>query len=195
MSITQVSGYYNQGYIPRTYGVQSVQPTQYNTYTPDQYNTSVVTGNPILDYPISAVVDNPSVAKRLGWFLINSPSKLLSVGAGWGGIGRFFVNLIAGNVPIITSSAKAQQISNDVSRWIGKSDLLRTGADPISATLLQDVGIMNVNDLAMITNPVDQNVLHQRITMAASSRGVTPPTFGMLVSWINTAIQLPKMIK
>lgn len=166
-----------------TYGSDSYTPT---SYTASAMGTTSYTA-------LSSIINDPSAANRLGMFMINSPSRLLSVGAGWGSVGRFIVNVLSGNVPLVTSAQKQQEISSNVGRWISSADLIRTGATPFHATLLQDVGIWNVKDLAMIANPTDQGVLAQRLQMAASARGSGDfPNAMMVGSWVQSAVMLPK---
>lgn len=141
---------------------------------------------------ISAIVSDPQAASRFNMFMINSPDRLLKVGAGLGGVGRFFVNMLAGSVPLFTSSAKQQEVNNNVRLWLSSADLVRTGANPTHATLLQDVGIWNVRDLTLYGNPSDQAVLTQRLAGAAAARGVMDmPNQGMVSSWVQASFQLP----
>lgn len=170
----------------------SSQPTyRTDSYTPTAYSASSMGATSYT--ALSSIINDPSAANRLGMFMINSPSRLLSVGAGWGSVGRFIVNVLSGNVPLVTSAQKQQEISSNVGRWISSADLIRTGASPFHATLLQDVGIWNVKDLAMIANPTDQGVLAQRLQMAASARGSGDfPNAMMVGSWVQSSIMLPK---
>lgn len=143
---------------------------------------------------ISAIVGDPSAASRFSLFMINTPQRLLSVGGGMGVVGRAFLNLLAGSVPMFTSSAERAQISNNVRGWLSSADLVRTGAAPQQANLLQDVGVWSAQDLAVYVNPADQSVLAQRLAGAAGARGwggvaPSPQQVGM---WVAAAVQLPK---
>lgn len=189
--------YTNYGWGYSAPGVQSAPATggsqtayRSDSYTPSAYMAT--TGSTSYN-ELSSIITDPSAASRLSMFMINTPSRLLTVGAGWGSVGRFIVNVLSGNVPLVTSAQKQQEISSNVSRWISSADLVRTGASAFHATLLQDVGIWNVKDLSMITNPSDQGVLAQRLQMAASARGSSDfPNAGMVGSWVQSSIMLPK---
>lgn len=143
---------------------------------------------------ISAIVSDPSAASRFSLFMINTPQRLLSVGGGMGVVGRAFLNLLAGNVPLFTSSAERAQISSNVRTWLSSADLVRTGAAPAQATLLQDVGIWSAQDLAVYVNPADQAVLAQRLAGAAGARGWggVAPSAQQVGMWVATAVQVPK---
>ena len=141
---------------------------------------------------ITSIVSDPKAASRFSLFMINSPSRLLTVGAKFGVVGRAFLNMLAGNVPLFTSAAQSNEISNNVRTWISSADLVRTGANPTHAMLLQDVGIWNVQDLTVYVNPADQSVLAGRLAGAAAARGVMDvPNPQMVSSWVQTANQLP----
>jgi len=170
-----------------------------NAYAqPDAYSKTYAqaspTGNPATpSYPVSSIIEDMTVSSRYSLFFINNTNRLLSLGTTWGGVGRFILNALAGNVPIFTSSDKSQLISSNVSRWVGRADLLRVGASPVHTVLFQDVGVMNMNDLSYITNPMDQGVLCQRLQMAGAARGIMDiPTIGMVQQWVQIAQTLPK---
>jgi len=170
--------------------------------TPNPYNTGDVlqttnystapTGNS--SYPVGQLMfEDPSLASRFSKFFLGSSNTILKLGSNW--LGRAFINLVAGNVPIFTSSQASLQISNNVSTWIARSDLVRTGATPYQSALLQDVGIRNVSDLATVQNPTDQSILASRISTASIARGQPIVVDQSIVSsWVSSAIQLPKYL-
>lgn len=143
---------------------------------------------------IGSIVGDSAAASRLSAFLINTPDRLLKVGAGLGVVGRFFVNVLSGSVPMFTSSAQQAQIKQNVFGWISSADLMRTGATPNQSRMMQDVGLWNVQNLTLYTNPADQAVLAQRLAGAAAARGLMAeaPNQGMVSAWVNAAIGLPK---
>jgi hypothetical protein len=143
---------------------------------------------------IGSIVGDSAAASRLSAFLINTPDRLLKVGAGLGVVGRFFVNVLSGSVPMFTSSAQQTQVKQNVFGWISSADLLRTGATPNQTRLLQDVGIWNVQNLTLYGNPADQAVLAQRLAGAAAARGMMgeAPNQGMVGAWVNASMALPK---
>ncbi len=143
---------------------------------------------------LSAIVSDSGAASRFSLFMINSPERLLKVGGGMGAVGRGFLNLLAGNIPLFTSSAQRAQISGNVQLWLSSADLVRTGANAIQATLLQDVGVYKAQDLALYTNPSDQGVLAQRLAGAAAARGVMgqAPPAQTVGAWVQAAVQAPK---
>lgn len=143
---------------------------------------------------LSAIVSDAGTASRFSLFMINSPERLLKVGGGMGAVGRGFLNLLAGNIPLFTSSAQRAQISNNVQLWLSSADLVRTGANAIQATLLQDVGVYKAQDLALYTNPSDQGVLAQRLAGAAAARGMMDqaPPAQLVGAWVQAAVQAPK---
>lgn len=176
--------------------VGNAPPAGYNAYQQDGWSGQTYAASAPVSMAasgsISSIVGDSSAASRMSLFFINSPQRLLSVGAGMGSVGRTFINLLAGNVPLFTSSAKAQQISTNVRHWISSADLVRTGASAFHTALLQDVGIWNARDLAMLVNPMDQSVLAQRLQAAAAARGTADfPTPQMVGSWVGAATQLP----
>ena len=130
-----------------------VPPTNYPTdgFSPSSsYASLASTPN---SYPLSQIMfEQPSLSSRMGTFFMGSSDSFLKVGTTW--IGRQFINLLSGNIPILTSKSAATQISNNINLWLGRSDLVRVGANPFEASLLQEVGVKNVNDLAILTNPV-----------------------------------------
>lgn len=196
--------------------INGVSSTQYiysgttsNTSGPaPTYNTTSAYGNDgfapttnysmaastILSYPISQIImEDASLAGRYDTWFMGTSDKFLRVGSNW--LGKAFLNLLAGNIPLLTSSEKSTQISNNINLWLGRSDLVRTGATPFQSMLLQDTGIKNINDLAIVTNPADQTVLAQMMMAAAVNRGQTvyvdQPTIN---SWVIAAQQLPKYL-
>ena len=183
-------------YAPAT-GTASATTTggTYGTaYQMDAYSGSSYATSAAASGSISAIVTDPKAASRFSLFLINSPSRLLAVGGGMGVVGRAFLHMLAGSVPLFTSSAERAQISNNVRLWLSSADLVRTGATPAQANLLQDVGVWTAQDLSVYVNPTDQSVLAQRLAAAAGARGwpgtaPAPQTVGM---WVAAAIQAPK---
>ena len=145
-----------------------------------------------VSFPISQIIsEDPALASKFSKFFLGTSDRLLRVGTNW--LGRFLVNIVAGNIPLFTSSTVSTQISNNVNLWIGRSDLVRAVGNPYNAILLQDVGIKNVNDLAVISNPSDQAVISQMMTAASANRGQPVFIDPMTVSgWVATAQQLPK---
>lgn len=195
-AVAGTSSYY--GYTP-VQGAAVVAPA--SGYTASAYQMDTYSGGSY--YPaqsmaaeggISAIVSDPSAASRMSLFLINSPDRLLKVGAGLGVVGRFFINMLAGSVPLFTSSAQQAQIKQNVFGWLSSADLLRVGATPNQTRMLQDVGIWNVQDLTLYGNPADQAVLAQRLMGAAAARGLgaEAPHAGMVGAWVQAAMQLPK---
>lgn len=181
-----------------TQGVVPVAPTGTSytgAYQSDVYSgTSYAPTSMAASGTISSIVTDPKAASRFSLFMINSPQRLLSIGGGMGAIGRGFINLLAGNIPLFTSAAESYQISNNVRLWLSSADLVRTGAAPAQATLLQDIGIWKAQDLAIYVNPADQGVLAQRMAGAAAARGMmgVAPSAAQVGMWVQTAIQAPK---
>lgn len=181
-----------------TQGVTPVAPTgtpYTGAYQSDVYSgTSYAPTSMAASGTISSIVTDPKAASRFSLFMINSPQRLLSIGGGMGAIGRGFINLLAGNIPLFTSAAESYQISNNVRLWLSSADLVRTGAAPAQATLLQDIGIWKAQDLSIYVNPADQAVLAQRMAGAAAARGMVgmAPSAGQVAMWVQTAIQAPK---
>lgn len=185
------------GYAPPTSGpvapanVTAGQTTPYqnDAYAGNAYattNTSMAASG-----SISSIVSDPGAASRFSLFFINTPDRLLSVGAGLGAVGRGFLNLLAGNVPLFTSSARSAEISNNVRVWMSSADLMRTGANSNHAVLLQDVGIWKAQDLAVYYNPADQSVLSQRMAAAGAARGIMDiPSPAMINSFVQAANQV-----
>jgi len=174
----------------------SVPGTTFNAYRTDSFspsaNLSATTST--ISYSISQIMmEDVSLSSRFNSWFIGTSDRFLRVGSNW--LGKAFLNLVAGNIPLLTSSEKSTQISNNISLWLGRSDLVRTGATPFQAMLLQDTGIKNINDLAIISNPADQAVLSQMVSAAAAARGqsvfVDPAMIG---NWVSTAQQLPKYL-
>ena len=190
------SSYY--GYAPTgttTVGTTSTSSTV-NPYQTDAYSGGAYYAAPSMaaSGSISSIVSDPAAASRMSLFLINTPERLLKVGAGLGVVGRFFVNMMAGSVPLFTSSAQQTQIKQNVFNWLSSADLLRVGATPNQTRFLQDSGIWNVQDLTLYVNPADQAVLAQRLAGAAAVRGMVAesPSAGQVATWVQAAIQLPK---
>lgn len=145
-------------------------------------------------YPVSQIIsENPTIAGKFSKFFVGSSSSLLRVGSS--SVGRFFLNMMAGNVPFFTNKTVSTQISNSINVWVGRSDLVRTGMNPIEATLFQEAGIKNVTDLSMIGNPADQGVLAQMVTAAGAAKGIPVQiTQSQVASWVAAAQQLPKYL-
>lgn len=188
--------YYGYAPPPPAGAPQAVGNTQggQNPYQSDAYagggyymaNTSMAASG-----SISSIVSDPKAASRFSLFMINTPDRLLTVGAGLGAVGRGFLNLLAGNVPFLTSSAQSTEISNNVRLWMSSADLMRTGANANHAVLLQDIGIWKAQDLAVYYNPADQAVLSQRMAGAAAARGITDvPTPAMIGGFVQAANQV-----
>jgi len=181
---TQSSGSVATG----AYGSSSAYQTDTYAGGTGYYQTSLAASG-----GISAIVNDPKAASRFSLFMINSPERLLKVGAGMGVVGRSFLNLLAGNVPLFTASAQSAEISNNVRTWMSSADLVRTGPSPTHAMLLQDVGVWKAQDLALYVNPADQHVLASRLAGAAAARGVPNiPTAQMVGSWVQVAHQVTK---
>ncbi len=185
------------GYAPTAQGAPPPQQAGYaphNAYQTDSYaGGQYARGNVSMaaSGSISSIVSDPAASRRFSMFMINSPDRLLKVGAGFGAVGRGFLNLLAGNVPLFTSSAKSAEISGNVRLWLSSADLMRTGANANHALLLQDVGIWNAQDLAVYYNPADQAVLSQRMAGAAAARGITDvPSPAMVGGFVQTAAQV-----
>jgi len=155
-------------------------------------NYSTPSTTSLTSYPVSQIMsEDPNLANRFSKFFLGSSNTLLKLGTNW--LGKAFINLIAGNVPLFTSNQASLQISNNISTWVSRSDLVRTGATPYQAALLQDAGIRNVNDLATVTNMTDQAILASRMTTASIARGQAIAVSPANVSaWVNSSLQLPK---
>lgn len=187
-------------YVNNTYGTQNTTNntqgyTNTNIYGNDGYTNSVsALGSGTNSYPVSQIImESPSIASKFSKFFIGSSSSLLKVGSN--SVGRFFLNLMAGNVPFITSKTVSTQISNNINVWVGRSDLVRTGMNPIEASLFQDAGIKNVTDLSLIANPSDQGVLAQMVNAAGAAKGIPvaiTPT--QVANWVAASQQLPKYL-
>lgn len=196
-----LDGVSSNPYINNTYNgtnvnqTNTVNTTTGNTYGGDNftYNNSL-SQSIISSYPISQIItESPSLASRFGTFFMSSSETFLKVGSNW--LGKSILNLLAGNIPLFTSTAVSTQISNNINTWLGRSDLVRTGMTPTHASIMQQIGIKNINDLAVITNPADQTVVAQMFNATATSTGV--PLFVdpmTIASWVNTATQLPKYL-
>ena len=143
-------------------------------------------------YPVSQLIaEDTATAGKFTKFFMGNSSSLLRVGSNW--LGKVVLNAIAGDIPFITSSANAARISNNVTLWVGRADLVRTGMNPIQAMVLQDAGIKNATDLSRITNLSDQAVLAQLANAAGANRGmnvgITPNNVS---TWVASSQQLSK---
>lgn len=200
--LNNVNGSSPTPYINNTSSGQSVNQTnQVNNstsgYRTDNYsatNSYSTLGSGTNSYPVSQIIsENPTIAGKFNKFFIGSSSSLLKVGSS--SVGRFFLNMMAGNVPFFTNKTVSTQISNSISVWVGRADLVRTGMNPTEATLLQEAGIKNVTDLALIGNPSDQSVLAQMATAAGAAKGIPLQINQTQVSnWVTAAQQLPKYL-
>lgn len=191
------SSYYGYAPVQRAASVPTTSSAAVNPYLADSYtggNDYYAPMSMAAQGGIGSIVGDSAAASRLSAFLINTPERLLKVGAGLGVVGRFVVNVLSGSVPMFTSSAQQAQIKQNVFGWISSADLLRTGATPNQTRMLQDVGIWNVQNLTLYTNPADQAVLAQRLAGAAAARGLMmeAPNQGMVSAWVNAAMGLPK---
>lgn len=144
-------------------------------------------------YPINLVVDDPSAASHLKFFFIGSASSLLKVGAS--PLGRSFLGLFAGAVPLFTPSAQASMIRSNVTMWVNRADMTRAGMDPMSAKVLQSAGVMGVADLARYASPMDQAMLAAKAAPIAAGMGIAPPNAATISLWVRTAQQLPPVIR
>mgnify|MGYP001559143999 CR=1 FL=1 len=170
--------------------VSSISSFKTDTFKPTASYTAL--SGEVPSYPISQMIpEDPAAANKFSKWFIGSSNTMLKLGSNW--LGKFFVNLVAGNVPIFTSTSVSTQISNNVNLWIGRSDLVRANMTPYQAMLLQDVAIKNLTDLSVVTNPNDQAVLAQMVTAASVTRQqpifVDAPT---VASWVAAAQALPK---
>ncbi len=191
-------------YINNSYGTPPVNQTgqtsgntgsPYNntdSFSPNSAYSTLGTGT--TSYPVSQIIsENPTIAGKISRFFIGSSSSLLRVGSN--SVGRFFLNMMAGNVPFLTNKTVSTQISNSINVWVGRADLVRTGMNPTEATLLQEAGIKNVTDLSMIGNPSDQGVLAQMATAAGAAKGMPVIiTQQQVSSWVANSQQLPKYL-
>lgn len=184
--------YYNYGPqgAPSTQGAyppQGANPYQMDGYSGQSYAMQSMQQGAV-GVQLSSIVGDPKALSRMNMFMINSSDRLLKVGAGFGVVGRFFVNMLAGKVPLFTSSAQAQQVENNVSTWLSSADLVRTGSTPFQTSLLQNEGIWKTKDLQFIVNPTDQSVLASRLTAASAAKG-QPQTItqGMVANWVAVA--------
>ena len=170
--------------------------TNQNPYGGDNfnYNNPVSTQSVISSYPISQIItESPSLASKFGKLFMSNSETFLKVGSNW--LGKSILNLLAGNIPLVTSASVSTQISNNINTWLGRSDLVRAGMTPIHASIMQQIGIKNISDLAVIKNPGDQAVVSQMFNATAASNGLPIMIDPMTVSsWSNTASQLPKYL-
>jgi hypothetical protein len=169
-------------------------PTQ--TYGNDSFAAryTSATGNPI-KLPVASIVDDPKVASRYNFFFMKSSEALLKVGGDGGSFGRFFLNVLAGAVPLLTPSGKREEISAKVLSWVGRADLVRSGCSPTDAKLLQSCGIATITDLARMGSPMDQATLAGRLAMAAYQYGMPVPNPASVANWVATAQTLPARVK
>lgn len=191
-------------YVNNSYGTQNTSQTTptAGTNNPAGYKTDGYTsstsystlGSGTNSFPVSQIIsENPTIASKFSKFFIGNSGSLLRVGST--SVGRFFLNMMAGNVPFLTSKTVSTQISNSINVWVGRSDLVRTGMNPIEATLLQEAGIKNVTDLSMISNPSDQSVLAQMVNAAGAAKGIPVMiTQPQVAGWVSAAQQLPKYL-
>lgn len=191
---TSSTSYTNIGNAQPVVNVAPSTPPISNNYPKDSFTTSgTYSATPTAQsYPISQLMyESPSTASRLSSFFMDSSDKFLRVGSNW--LGRTFINMLSGNIPFITSSAVSTQVSNNINTWLGRADLVRTGANPYQAMLLQDVGVKNLNDLSALRNAQDQATVAQLMTNASISRG-QPVTISPsnVTAWVTLAQQLPK---
>ena len=167
------------------------------SYTTDTFNTSssyaTTLASPSSMSISQLISEDPAMANRFSTFFMGTSDRFLKVGSSW--LGRSVLNLLAGNIPILTSSTASTQISNNINAWLGRADIVRAGTTAYEASVLQDVGIKNVNDLAAVTNPSDQAVVAQMMMAASASRGqplmVQPAN---VATWVARAQSLPKYL-
>lgn len=183
------------GYPPPVGGTAPTGQTG-QAYGGDAVGLSGAAGSPAGVGPIEAVVDQPSIAKRFRMALVNSTERLLKVGGDGGAVGRWFLGVLAGNLPFVTAPARKQEIQTQVFAWVGRADLMRTGMSAWDARLLQASGVANVNDLKLYGNPMDQQVLSMRIQAIAQSWGApTWPSAMNISAWVAAAQGLESRIK
>lgn len=189
-----VYGVQPTGYTYPTAPMGTTPPT--GTFAPDGFAAKFMsaTGTTI-QLPVASIVDDASVASRFNACFIKTSESLLKVGGDGGSFGRFFLNLLAGAVPLFTPASKRAEISTKVLNWVGQADLVRSGCSPTDAKLLQACGIFSITDLARITNPMDQATLSGRLQMTAYQYGYPPPAPASLASWVATAQTLPARVK
>jgi hypothetical protein len=172
-------------------------PTAQTTgYAPDSFAARYMsaTGTSI-QLPVAAIVDDAAVASRYNFCFMKSSEALLKVGGDGGSFGRFFLNVLAGAVPLLTPASKRAEISAKVLSWVGRADLVRSGCSATDARLLQSAGIFNISDLARMASPMDQATLAGRLAMSAYQFGYPPPTPAAVASWVATAQTLPVRVK
>jgi hypothetical protein len=189
-TLTGINPNYAPTMVRSSLPIASLSNYKTDRFTPTASYTAL-SGSPP-NYPISQIIpEDPAAASKFSKWFIGSSNTMLKLGSNW--LGKFFVNLVAGNIPIFTSTSVSTQISNNVNLWVGRSDLVRANVTPYQAMLLQDVAIKNINDLSVVTNPNDQAVLAQMVNAASVTRGqpifVDQPT---VASWVATAQTLPK---
>jgi hypothetical protein len=194
-SISSTSYTSNNYSVTNSGQTNNVLNTTSNPYGGDNftYNNSL-TQSIISSYPISQIItESPSLANRFSKFFMSNSETFLKVGSNW--LGKSILNLLAGNIPLITSKSVSTQISNNINIWLGRSDLVRVGMTPTHASIMQQIGIKNINDLSVITNPSDQTVVAQMFNSTATSIGIPLFVDAMTISsWVNTAKQLPKYL-
>jgi hypothetical protein len=181
-----------------TYGTTSTGTTTgtTGTYAPDGFAARYMsaTGNTIT-LPVAAVVDDAKVAGRFNACFIKTSESLLKVGGDGGSFGRFFLNVLAGAVPLFTPASKRAEISAKVLSWVGQADLVRSGCSATDAKLLQSCGIFNITDLSRMASPMDQATLAGRLQMAAYQYGFPVPNPASVATWVATAQTLPARVK
>jgi hypothetical protein len=168
-------------------------PASYGTDSFSSSNNYATLSTPS-SMPISQLIaEDPAMANRFSTFFMGTSDRFLKVGSSW--LGRSVLNLLAGNFPLLTSSTASTQISNNINAWLGRADIVRAGTTAYEASVLQDVGIKNINDLAAVTNPSDQAVVAQMMVAASTARGQTllvQP--GNVANWVAKAQSLPKYL-
>ncbi len=184
-------------YAPATGPTAPTSPTGGTTYHPDGFAASYgiqTSASNVVKQPLESLVDDPGAASRFHMLFIKSSEGLLKVGGDGGSFGRFFLNVLAGAVPLFTPAAKRAEISANVMNWVGRADLVRSGCSPTDARLLQSAGISNITDLSRMGNPMDQMTLLSRMSLAAMQWGTPIPTPQLLATWVTAAQSLPPRI-
>lgn len=191
-STSSINPVYGQSQPTQT-GSTTQNTTSYGT---DSFNTSnnySTLASPSSMSISQLIAEDPSMANRFSTFFMGTSDRFLKVGSSW--LGKSVLNLLAGNIPILTSKTASTQISNNINAWLGRADLVRVGTTAYEASVLQDVGIKNINDLAAVTNPSDQAVVAQMMMAASASRGqplmVQPSNVS---TWVARAQSLPRYL-
>lgn len=157
-------------------------------YAPTMLTLSGAASAPSVAMPVSAFVEDATIANRWSKFGISTNEKMLAIG-GKSKLGRWCLKLLAGSVPFFTDSSKRQTIDQNVQRWLGQADLLRTGMQPVNAKIMQQVGVFSTRDLANYANAYDQSVLLGRYATASGGYGVPSPQ--QLAQWVSIAQSSP----